>query len=246
MNTADKNIIETAISALERDLRTERTTCTVRGEEFPAIVYDGFPYAITGVVRTPAGGEGLIVDVFAGGPDMPSRTYIKDAYNGHTSEDSDAFLDFCDHYPYGYEIGFTTTDEREIARRRDLTVRIGEVLESALSATFWQDTYNDVFDTLQQDREPDTGADLRIWADWSKIDEIEEIIAGAEERIKQEREAEDDIEWPTSMDRFEYIFEGYPAWSLPECFIITITGSVDSYAYPPDEALTDATVVDLP
>ena len=46
MNAADKNIIETAISALERDLRTERTTRTVRGEEFPAIVYDGFPYAI--------------------------------------------------------------------------------------------------------------------------------------------------------------------------------------------------------
>lgn len=103
-----------------------------------------------------------------------------------------------------------------------------------LSETFWNERWEDVFDTLEEDMADDQSPLLILY--YEKSDKNDALLTELNNAVKQydmslEDDLDEEYDFPTTMDKFEH-FTGNSAWELPEPFEIAVSDNTSSYAYP--------------
>lgn len=103
-----------------------------------------------------------------------------------------------------------------------------------LSETFWNERWEDVFDTLEEDMADGQSPLLILY--YEKSDKNDALLTELNDAVKQydmslEDDLDEEYDFPTTMDKFEH-FTGNTAWELPEPFEIAVSDNTFSYAYP--------------
>lgn len=105
---------------------------------------------------------------------------------------------------------------------------------SLLSETFWNERWEDLFDTLNEDIAEGEHPLLILYYEQSEdndriLSDIDHEVEEYEASLENYHDEEDDF--PTTMDKFEH-FTGNSAWALPAPLKIAVSDNANSYAYP--------------